>query len=83
MSAEERSDDSLPAGGEDHEQSPTAANLSEGVPGAHPSEIPDDPPARGGGEAAVPDQPLGVPADADPDDAGLPGIPEREPPASG
>jgi hypothetical protein len=31
----------------------------------------------------VDDQPLGTPADLDPEDAPLPGIPEAEPPSSG
>ena len=31
-------------------------------------------------ETEVPDQPLGVPDDLDPDDAPLPGLPEAEPP---
>jgi hypothetical protein len=45
-------------------------------------EIPEEtPPAEGGTE--VHDQPLGAPADLDPEDAPLPGIPEAEPPASG
>jgi hypothetical protein len=47
-------------------------------------EIPEEPPAGPeGGEAAIADAPMGVPADADPDEEALPGIPEREPPASG
>lgn len=46
--------------------------------------IPDEPPGPpGGGEAAIPDQPLGVPADPDPEEDDLPGLPDREPPASG
>lgn len=49
-----------------------------------PQREPDplDPPDEGGG-SEVPDQPLGVPADLDPEDAPLPGIPEAEPPNSG
>lgn len=31
-----------------------------------------------GAEPEVHDQPMGVPADADPDDAGLPGIPDPD-----
>lgn len=81
MSAEEQEPTSFE--GEAREQSPSEADISGGVSGAGPSEIPDEPPPAGGGEAAVPDQPLGVPADADPDDGDLPGIPEKEPPASG
>ena len=46
-------------------------------------DIPEEPPGPpAGGKAAIPDQPLGVPAD-EPDDDELPGIPEQEPPASG
>jgi hypothetical protein len=47
-------------------------------------EVPDAPPPAGDGGPEVEDTPLGAPAgaDADDDDAGLPGIPEREPPAS-
>ena len=46
-------------------------------------EIPETPPGPpAGGEAIIPDQPLGVPAD-EPDDDELPGIPENEPPTSG
>ena len=39
-----------------------------------------------GAEPEVHDQPMGVPADADPDEAGLPGIPDPEkgePPTDG
>jgi hypothetical protein len=39
-----------------------------------------------GATPEVDDQPMGVPADADPDEAGLPGIPDpekEEPPADG
>jgi len=39
------------------------------------------PPAEEGIE--VEDQPLGVPDDADPGEAPLPGVPEKEPPAAG
>lgn len=47
-------------------------------------EIPEEPPPPpAGGEAAIPDQPLGVPAEPEPEDDGLPGIPESEPPTSG
>ena len=46
--------------------------------------IPDEPPGPPeGGEAAIPDQPLGVPAEPDPEDDELPGLPDREPPTSG
>jgi hypothetical protein len=43
-------------------------------------EIPEGMPPAEGGAPEIPDQPLGPPADQDADDAGLPGIPEREPP---
>jgi hypothetical protein len=43
-------------------------------------EIPDRPPPPDAGEPEIDDQPLGPPADLDPDDAPLPGLPEREPP---
>jgi hypothetical protein len=43
-------------------------------------DIPDHPPAPGDGSPEIDDQPLGVPADLDPDDAPLPGLPENEPP---
>jgi hypothetical protein len=43
-------------------------------------DIPDGPPPPGEGEPEVDDQPLGVPEELDPDDAPLPGLPEREPP---
>jgi hypothetical protein len=39
-----------------------------------------------GGESEVHDEPMGVPADADPDDVSLPGIPDpekEEPPTAG
>lgn len=46
-------------------------------------EIPDTPPPAEGGESEVDDdQPLGAPADLDPEDAPSPGLPEAEPPAS-
>jgi hypothetical protein len=45
-------------------------------------DIPDEPPAPDGGSPEVEDQPLGPPADLDEDEAPLPGIPEKEPPAS-
>jgi hypothetical protein len=46
--------------------------------------IPDEPPEHvEGGEAQTDDQPMGVPADADGEERyPLPGIPEKEPPAS-
>lgn len=44
-------------------------------------EIPSSPPPAEDG-IEVEDQPLGVPDDADPDEAPLPGVPEKEPPAS-
>jgi hypothetical protein len=47
------------------------------------ADIPEEPPGPpAGGEAAIPDLPLGVPAD-EPEDDELPGIPEKEPPTSG
>ena len=45
-------------------------------------DIPDAPPEPGDGEPEIADQPLGVPADLDPEDAPLPGLPESEPPSS-
>jgi hypothetical protein len=46
-------------------------------------EIPEEPPPAGGGTTEVHDQPLGAPADLDPEDAPSPGLPQREPPSSG
>ena len=43
-------------------------------------DIPDQPPPAEDGEPEVDDQPLGPPVELDPDDAPLPGLPEREPP---
>jgi hypothetical protein len=43
-------------------------------------DIPDSPPAPGDGSPEIDDQPLGPPADLDPDDAPLPGLPTSEPP---
>ena len=46
-------------------------------------DIPEEPPGPPeGGRAAIPDEPLGVPADEPADDE-LPGIPDQEPPTSG
>ena len=45
-------------------------------------DIPEDPPPAGDASPELPDQPLGPPAGVDEDDTALPGIPEREPPAS-
>ena len=45
-------------------------------------DIPSEPPPRDEG-TEVHDQPLGAPADLDPEDAPLPGLPEAEPPSSG
>ena len=46
-------------------------------------DIPEDPPEADAVTPEVEDQPMGPPADAEDDDAGpLPGIPEKEPPAS-
>ena len=43
-------------------------------------DIPEEPPPAEDGEPELEDQPLGVPADLDPEDAPLPGLPENEPP---
>jgi hypothetical protein len=43
-------------------------------------DVPETPPAPDDGSPEIHDQPLGVPAELDPDDAPLPGLPEREPP---
>ena len=45
-------------------------------------QIPEDPPAADDPSPEVPDQPLGPPADMPDEDAPLPGVPEKEPPAS-
>jgi hypothetical protein len=46
--------------------------------------VSDDPEReQQGGEAEIDDQPLGVQEDAEPDEAPLPGVPEKEPPNSG
>jgi membrane AbrB-like protein len=45
-------------------------------------DIPDEPPPAEDGTPEIDDQPLGPPAEMDPEDAPLPGIPEREPPAA-
>ena len=44
--------------------------------------VPDDPPPAEDSTPEVPDQPLGPPSELDEGDAPLPGVPEREPPAS-
>jgi hypothetical protein len=46
-------------------------------------DVPDSPPDDEGAEPEIHDQPMGVPDDADPDDAPLPGLPETEPPSGG
>ena len=46
-------------------------------------EIPDTAPPATDGEPELDDQPLGPPAELDPEDAPLPGLPESEPPADG
>jgi hypothetical protein len=46
-------------------------------------DIPPERPEPGGGESAVEDEPLGVPADGETDVEPLPGMPESEPPSSG
>jgi hypothetical protein len=43
-------------------------------------DIPDEPPPAEDGSPEEDDQPLGPPAEMDPEDAPLPGLPEREPP---
>jgi hypothetical protein len=43
-------------------------------------DIPDEPPPSEGGSPEHHDQPMGPPADLEPDEAPLPGLPEREPP---
>ena len=45
-------------------------------------DIPAEPPPAEDGEPETDDQPLGPPAELDPDDAPLPGLPEKEPPAA-
>jgi hypothetical protein len=45
-------------------------------------EIPADPPEADSVTPEVKDQPMGPPADLDDDEAPLPGVPEKEPPAS-
>ena len=45
-------------------------------------EIPDEPPPAEDGAPEVDDQPLGPPAELPEEDAPLPGLPEREPPAA-
>jgi hypothetical protein len=45
-------------------------------------DIPEDPPPPEEGAPEVDDQPLGPPADLPEEDAPLPGLPEREPPAA-
>jgi len=46
-------------------------------------DIPSEPPEADDSTPEVEDQPLGPPADMSEEDAPLPGIPEKEPPASG
>jgi hypothetical protein len=46
-------------------------------------DVPPERPEPGDGEPEVHDQPLGVPAESEPEDAPLPGLPEKEPPSSG
>jgi Transition state regulatory protein AbrB len=45
-------------------------------------DIPDSPPPAEDGSPEADDQPLGPPAELDPDEAPLPGLPVREPPAA-
>ena len=40
-------------------------------------DIPDEPPPAEDGEPETDDQPLGPPAELDPEDAPLPGVPEK------
>ena len=51
------------------------------IPPEEPA-VPDDTPPAEDSTPEVPDQPLGPPAELDEDDAPLPGVPEKEPPAS-
>ena len=44
--------------------------------------IPEDPPPAEDGSPEEDDQPMGPPSEMDPEDAPLPGLPEKEPPAS-
>jgi len=44
--------------------------------------VPEQTPPPGDPSPEVPDQPLGPPAELDEDEAPLPGVPEKEPPAS-
>ena len=44
--------------------------------------IPEDPPPAEDGSPEDDDQPMGPPADMDEDDAPLPGLPDKEPPAA-
>ncbi len=45
-------------------------------------DIPDEPPPADDGSPEEDDQPIGPPADMDDDDAPLPGLPEKDPPAA-
>ena len=45
-------------------------------------DIPDEPPPAEDGSPELDDQPLGPPAEMPEEDAPLPGLPEREPPAA-
>jgi membrane AbrB-like protein len=45
-------------------------------------DIPDEPPPAEDGTPEVDDQPLGVPDDLEPEEAPLPGLPRKEPPAA-
>ena len=45
-------------------------------------DIPDEPPPAEDGSPEADDQPLGPPAELDPEEAPLPGLPRREPPAA-
>jgi hypothetical protein len=45
-------------------------------------DVPGETPDADAVEPEIDDQPLGPPADLDEDDAPLPGLPEREPPAA-
>ena len=58
--------------------------MSESQPEPERQGIPAEPPSGPeGGEAVIPDAPMGVPAEGEPEEEPMPGIPENEPPTSG
>ena len=60
--------------------------MSEDVPSLTPDEpdVPEEAPqGTEDGDPEVPDQPLGPPAELPEEEAPLPGVPEKEPPAAG